>query len=198
VKGPPVLVYVVGEPGVGKSTAMAAATAGYLRTAVPAGRHSVARDILIHPRTYFIVGAELGRRRAGFPGTDTLPMNVCPAACRYVAGRALDETPLLLGEGARLGNRRFLTAAVDGGWKVHLVHIFGAAAAAARREARGSQQNSAWVKGSATAAARLASQPPPKVTVHYVDTADDPAGLIAELAALPALVPLHTTTGGTL
>jgi hypothetical protein len=178
---------------------MAAATAGYARTAVPAEPHGVAREILIHPRTYRIVGVELGRRRAGFPGTDTLPMNVCPAACRYVAGRALDETPLLLGEGARLGNRRFLTAAVNSGWKVHLVHIFGAApVVAAWRAARGSNQSAAWVKGMTTQAARLASQPPPKVTVHYVDAADDPAGLIAELAALPALVPVSTTTGGTL
>ncbi|MGH3779813.1 MAG: P-loop-containing protein [Pseudonocardiaceae bacterium] len=187
-----VLVYVVGEPGVGKSTAMAAATAGWARAALPG---QPGREALIDPRGYRLVGVELGRRRpGGFSGTDALPMDATVPACRYLrCGRAADETSLLLGEGARLGHVRFLAAAAAAGWVVHLVHILGAELAEQRRVARGNQQDPAWVRGAATRAARLASRPPPDVRVHYVDAADRPADLIAELAGRdPPPPPLKT------
>lgn len=188
MRKPPTLVYVIGEPGVGKSTAMRTATAGLPRTFLPAQVGGVAREILLNPNTYQVAGVELGfRRSGGFSGTDALAMNAVVGACAYLrSGRAEQESQLILGEGARLGCARFLTAAVNAGWSVRLVHILGAEVAAERRRARGSKQNESWVKGSATRAARLSSQPPAHVQVHYVDTASDPAGLIVELAGLPS------------
>jgi P-loop Nucleotide Kinase3 len=186
MRRPPTLVYVIGEPGVGKTTAMRSATTGLARTIIPARFGGVTREVLVNPNSLGVVGVELGfRRDGGFSGTDSLAMNAVVGACAYLtSGRAEQESHLILGEGARLGNNRFLSAAVHAGWAVRLVHILGAEVAAARRQARGSKQNESWVKGSATRAARLSSQPPAHVQVHYVDTTSDPAGLIAELAGL--------------
>jgi hypothetical protein len=192
---PPVLVYVIGEPGVGKSTAMRMATEGLQRAPIPG---APVREVLLHPVTAVVAGIELGRRRpGGFSGTDALPMNAVVAAEEYlVSGRAADETRLLLGEGARLGNRRFLAAAADAGWAVNLVTVIGPETAIRRRQARGTHQNPAWVKGAATSAARLASNPPPRVRVHYVDAEHRPEALIAELAGLPDPRPVVTISGG--
>jgi len=156
------LVYLSGEPGVGKSTLMRQLTAGLLRHSLPADDDAPARDLLLTPRSRRVLAVELGRARDAFSGTDALPSAVIAAAERYVRdGRARDEAPLLLAEGARLACRRFLTAAVAGGWQVTLVHLRGEHLAAERRATRAATlgrppQNPAWVKGRRTAAANLA------------------------------------------
>jgi hypothetical protein len=176
------LVYLSGEPGVGKSTLMAAATAGFDRTPLPAADTAPARDLLrtvapgeLTPR---VVAVELGRRRDTFSGTDALPQNAVTAAVHYLrSGWAARETPLLLAEGARLACRRFLSAAVDAGWDVTLLHLHGPALAAARRARRAlalgvPEQNPAWVKGRRTAADNLARDAPTwGVHVMAVDAA---------------------------
>lgn len=158
------LVYLSGEPGVGKSTLMARLTEPYERHPLdPAGAVAPARDLLVAGPHQHIAAVELGRRRDAFSGTDSLPSAVIGAACAYVAsGLAASEAPLLLAEGARLANRRFLGTAVDAGWQVTLVHLYGTRLAAARRLARAQQlgrkpQNESWVKGRATAAVNLAN-----------------------------------------
>ncbi len=157
------LIYLIGEPGVGKTTTMAAIT----------DQWRVLGELPDPGRTLFglpngeITAVEIGRRRpGGFSGTDALPMSVINQAEPYVRGKAATETGLLLAEGARLANKRFLGAAVAAGWQVHLVHLTDPEVAAARREARGSNQNPSWVRGAATRAANLAANPGPGVTVH--------------------------------
>lgn len=145
------LIYLVGPPGSGKSTLM-----GHL---IPAEWLRVFRDDQRMPRTELfhadrLVGAELGRHRASFSGTDALAMNIHPHALRWIAAA---PHPIVFGEGQRLGTRGFLEAARDAGRRVDLVWLdVPEEICRPRREARGSRQNPQWVKAATTRAARLA------------------------------------------
>jgi hypothetical protein len=80
--------------------------------------------------------------------------------------RGRRETSLLLAEGARLANERFLTAAVVSGWAVTLVHLDPRGAGEERRAKRAAElgkppQNPSWVKGRITAARNLTLTAPP-------------------------------------
>jgi ribose 1,5-bisphosphokinase PhnN len=141
--------YLCGPPGVGKSAVMAALTARCdlipVAGAVP---HSVLA------RAGRPVGAEIGHRRPGFPGTDTLSMSIAPSARAWVSGAPYR---LILAEGRRLASASFLDAAAQAGYEVTLAHLEAPPdVLAARREARGSTQSESWMRGSATAAANLA------------------------------------------
>lgn len=147
------LVYLVGEPGVGKSTVMARATDTWQRFC---HCDHPRRELLHAPGSRQVaaveLGARAGRHHAGFPGTDALPMNTVVAVEEWLAsGRAAAEAPLVLGEGARLGVRRFLHAAMRSGWEVHVALLTSTHAARNRAE-RGSQQDPAWIKGATTRA----------------------------------------------
>jgi hypothetical protein len=160
------LLYLSGEPGIGKSTLMEELTRRWTRLAVNPIADAPARDWLLDDgvRLSSIAAVEIGRRRDSFSGTDALPQTVITVAEAYLrTGRAAEETELLLAEGARLANRRFLTAAVESGWRVVLAHLSGPDVAAERRAARAAalgkpEQNPAWVKGRRTAAANLANE----------------------------------------
>jgi P-loop Nucleotide Kinase3 len=204
---PPRLIYLSGEPGVGKSTLMAELTAQWTRAPQPATGGAPARDVLladataegIHSRA---VAVELGRRRDAFSGTDALPSTAIVAAERYLlSGLAAAEAPLLLAEGARLACRRFLQAATAAGWHVTLLHMTGPATAAARRTARAArlvkpEQNPAWVRGRANAAANLAAAAPAwGVDVQHLDVDTLPGdsaypAAAATLGLRPHLSPL--------
>jgi P-loop Nucleotide Kinase3 len=144
------LLYVVGEPGVGKSTAVDLLTAHLGRTVVNGqpkrehlhdGSHCVAVEL----------GARLGKHPEGFPGTDAMSMSTILDVEPWLRdGHAAFETPLVLGEGARLANGRFIRAAVDGGFRVTVVWLRDGQGAEERRAARGSNQKDAWVRGQAT------------------------------------------------
>uniref|UniRef100_UPI003F4963E3 P-loop-containing protein n=1 Tax=Pseudonocardia sp. CA-138482 TaxID=3240023 RepID=UPI003F4963E3 len=178
------LIYLVGEPGVGKTTTMAALTS-------PLNRLGVLRQptrTLYTDRLGLILAVELGRRRSnGYGGTDALSMSVMGMAERYLlSGQAATETNLLLAEGARLACTRFLSAAVAADWETHLVHLVGPALAAARRDERGSDQDPAWVRGAATRARRLFEEPPPGVATHRVIPAGTPQDVAEQVAAVTA------------
>lgn len=86
---------------------------------------------------------------------------------------------MVLAEGARLANRRFLTAAVESGYQVLLV-LLDHADAERWREARsveiGKHQNASWVKGRRSASMNLAADPPEGVKVlrgHPSSVQDD-------------------------
>lgn len=150
------LLYLVGPPGVGKSSAMAALTAQCKR--VPR-TGPVAYDTLYReyppPEASRELAVEIGRRRETYSGTDALGMAVNPAAVEWIYS---SPHGLVLAEGARLANMRFFSAAMHAAYNVHLIHL-GApdSLLADRRSARGSDQNPAWVKGATTRAERIAA-----------------------------------------
>jgi hypothetical protein len=193
-----VLLYMSGEPGAGKSTLMAELTRGLYRVPLPPAADAPARDLLRQPLGALMedVAVELGRRRDSFSGTDALPQTAITAAETYLrSGLAERETTLLLAEGARLANGRFLRAATATGWTVVLVHLHAPAAAAERRAKRAAElgkpeQNPSWVKGRATAARNLALAAPSwGCLVFRLDAAEPTA---AQADAIRRVVPALT------
>jgi hypothetical protein len=150
------LVYLIGAPGVGKSTVMAELTEGLPR--VPRSE-PFAHDWLHERIDGFLkppVAVELGARREAFSGTDALGMAVNPRACEWIG---LAPAPLVLGEGDRLANARFLGAAQRAGYAVTLAYLVaGSKTLEQRRAARGSTQSEQWIKGRVTKADNLAAR----------------------------------------
>ena len=182
------LVYIAGPPGAGKSTLMAALTAGVPRHPTP---EPIPHDCLAGG-----LAAELGTRRpGGFPGTDSLSMSIQPKAIEWIAGKPY---PLILGEGQRLGNKGFLYAALGAGYAVTLVHLDAAGPVLdARCAERGSAQNPAWRRGAATRAARLADAMELDAEVIRLDAAVFPDRLAVEVQRqVPALAELAAATVG--
>jgi hypothetical protein len=153
------LIYLVGQPGAGKSTLMARLTEPFDRHAVPdvlLTDNMVAHDVLMLRDSPEIVGAELGKRRDAFSGTDALPSAVIDKAVPWIATRPY---PLILAEGARLANKRFLYAGLDAGYAVTLVlldHDDAETWRKLRAKQIGRTQNPAWVKGRLSASRNLA------------------------------------------
>jgi hypothetical protein len=146
------LIYLVGQPGTGKSTLMARLTEPYYRQSYT---DPVARDVLLTGEGE-LVGAELGVRRDAFSGTDALPSAVIDKAVPWIATRPY---PLILAEGARLANKRFLYAGLDAGYAVTLVlldHDDAETWRKLRAKQIGRTQNPAWVKGRLSASRNLA------------------------------------------
>jgi hypothetical protein len=172
------LLYLSGEPGTGKTSLMRELTAAWSAVTIDGTPDAPARvAYYTNPRQPpptddgawwwdrpELAAVEIGRHRPAFSGTDALPQTVIKTAEVYLlSGQATRETSLLLGEGARLANRRFLQAAIEADWRVVLVHLANAAAAGERRRARAAalhvpEQHPSWVMGRRTAAANLAEQ----------------------------------------
>lgn len=140
----PEMFYLIGPPGVGKTAVMDQ----LLRRTV---RHPVTRPFAhtMLPRLDGGYAIELGTvRPGGFSGTDSLAMNVQPQVERWLPESGYQ---LVLGEGDRLGNIKFLTAVLALGWTVHLAALSAPAEIlAARRRGRDSHQNPAWMAGRQT------------------------------------------------
>ncbi|QHB37309.1 terminase small subunit [Mycobacterium phage BirdsNest] len=147
------LIYLIGAPGSGKSTLMARLTSHLEREPQTGG--PVAHDLLRF-LDGVVAGAEIGRRRELFGGTDALPASIIEKAIPWVQSRPYE---LLLAEGARLANQRFLMAAREAGYEVHLAHLDHPDVEewrAKRSEEIGKVQDASWVKGRTTASAKLA------------------------------------------
>lgn len=162
------LVYIVGPPGVGKSSVMEALTAECDRLSAIS---LVPHDVLCIPRDDDApadVGIEIGKRRDTFSGTDALGMSIQPKAVEWIATR---PHRLVLGEGARLATVGFLHAARAAGYTVHLVHLSaGDNALADRRTGRGSDQNPVWVRGATTRARRIMERMAVDADLHLMRT----------------------------
>ncbi len=178
------LVYLVGPPGVGKSTVMAALTEKCGRAPM---RHGQVKYDALYRDPAGVVGVELGCRREMFSGTDALGMAVNPHAVDWIT--STDER-MVLGEGARLANARFLRAAVSAGFAVHLVHLSAdPGTLGERRSARGSSQSPTWVRGAETRARNIMKTMESdalryRISANY-QTPNVIAGLLVE--AIPAL-----------
>lgn len=158
------LIYLIGAPGAGKSTLMGMLTCGWERRTAPAPGPQ--RDWLINRDTCDVDAVEIGRRRAEFSGTDALGSAIINVAQPWLETQT--ETDLVLAEGARLGNRRFLSAAVAAGYETILVHLDHPDVdewRASRARALGREQNPSWVAGRATACRNLSADPPDGVIV---------------------------------
>lgn len=149
------MTYLIGEPGAGKSTVMAALTRGWVQFQ--------GHEPFAHIRWYSPIdqptplrAVELGKRRPEFSGTDALSMGVMPKAVEWISKAPY---PFVLGEGDRLGSAKFFEAARQAGYRVEVVHIETSPdLAAARRRLRGSNQNETWLKGRLTKVRNLADK----------------------------------------
>ena len=144
------LVYLVGEPGTGKSTLMANATKAFVREQVSS---PLRRDQLTLPASSAMVAVELGGQRGGgFSGTDSLPISAIPFAYEWIGRQR--EAQVVLAEGAKLANAAFFDAARAAHYRIHLIAAYSRFAEqrrAARAEALGRPlQAESWVKGQIT------------------------------------------------
>lgn len=154
-------IYVLGAPGVGKSTLMAGLLANVAMGPVTTLRGTLRGH-------YFNGGVYLGIMRNRFPGTDGLAMNATTDAEAFVLS-ATDG--LLIGEGSRLGHTRFLDKC-NVGRDMTLIHLHASEdALCARRNHRGSDQNVIWMRGAATRARHAFDNARPHQRID-LDTSD--------------------------
>lgn len=168
------LLYLIGQPGSGKST--------LFRTALAGATFTEERQPFLH--LDFGGGIELGGRREQFSGTDMLAMNVQPKVIQW-----LNQTPAraIIAEGDRLANDSFFRAVVSAGWQLRVVLLdCPDAVAAARRAARGSNQNPSWVAGRASKVRRLAVEWVMR-SADRLDATRPPAELAEQLRSYRAM-----------
>lgn len=149
------VLWVVGEPGVGKTTFCRALLASY-------GTASAPRDSWTEfgPEAA-AVGSWLGGK---FDGGDTVPPSRIFPALQTYRERFVDRK-LVLFDGAKFSNRNAVLAVADGsrvlGARLLCVHIVGPLSAASgrlQRVAAGArEQNPSWIRGRRTAAANFVS-----------------------------------------
>ena len=100
-----------------------------------------------------VVGAEIGKRRANFPGTDTLAMNALPRVTEWLGQQLYD---VVCAEGDRLTHIRFLDAGAAAGYRVNLFVLSARMSVLdSRCEARGSTQNRPWRMSRGTMCSRV-------------------------------------------
>jgi P-loop Nucleotide Kinase3 len=153
-------VYLIGPPGVGKSTLMDGLLADYTRYE-PVKVESPPRttSLVYEPMTdrFGTRAVSLGYRRKAFSGTDALGMSVNPQAVAWVE-RSADDWDAIFGEGARLANKAFLSA-LDRHTDLTVVELVAGWETLTQRCAeRGSAQSEGWRLGAGTRAQRLSSE----------------------------------------
>ena len=143
------LVYVVGYPGSGKTTAMQKAIG-----LADGFEHDRLLQTEPFAHTVYASGiVELGRQRTTYGGTDALPLNAQPVVEQWLSEI---DVPVIVAEGDRLANRKFFNAACgynemnqecDSRY-LCFVHIKCPEIIARKRAwERGSRFNEAWLKG---------------------------------------------------
>jgi hypothetical protein len=171
---------LIGVPGSGKTTLVRTALHG-----LPV--HAMTVGLLTYLR--YPGGIELGGRRAAFGGTDLLPMHVQPFVVQWLESAC--PYHILLCEGDRLGNGRFLTSLHALGWAVTLAWLECPPALAQQRRAqRASHQDPAWLAGRATKVQRLVATW--ASCVWRLDARDSVAQLVTHFRTHPVVQALGT------
>lgn len=163
-------LYLVGGPAVGKSAIMSRLTSPYGRVESMAEDGQPRREWLFQPAQRqdpswkdvpsaiaVELGARVGKHPAGFPGTDAMAMSaIVPVEEWITSGVAAAEAPVLLGEGARLGVRRFVEALMAAEIETHVVLVTASPDIVERRcQKRGSNQKESWMRGQFTRSRRF-------------------------------------------
>ena len=149
------MLYVIGEPGVGKSTVVARLTrhCGY-------AVHHVPFVVWMH---YTSTVMQLGNSRAQFSGTDALGMAAQKHVIKFMQ-QCVDgeyEYQYVLAEGDRLANGRFFNAVTDMGVELTVCTLLSSDQALLdeRRNERalqlGREQNEQWLRGRSTKVVNL-------------------------------------------
>jgi hypothetical protein len=165
-------IIVIGPPGAGKTTAVQLATE-------PWGQPEESSDPL--PHLIYRNGAiQLGKHRPPFSGTDTLAMGINTRACAWIATK---PAPLVICEGDRLANARFIDAAANAGavkvlWLDLPYEVARQRALARSATYEMAPQTEPWARGRYTKVRNLAMQFP-----HVrLDATQLPAAIAATLA----------------
>lgn len=151
----PVILYVLGAPGVGKTTLVRTLLSYYsdddpVLTQPPEPKWSLAGDAVA-------AGHYSGKT---FDGADTIPYNGARAALEYWA-QTLAESSLTILDGARFSTGPSLARLRELAPGHAIVGVYLVATDAQldeRRAARGSNQNAAWIKGATTVARNFAAK----------------------------------------
>lgn len=146
------LTYLIGVPGVGKTTLLNSITDGLPGMAV---RRPFARTLYVNGVV------QLGEARDVFGGTDTLSMSVQPKVLEWAE---MPDYPDLVGEGDRLANAKFFEAMSGLGYDLCIVNCHASEETTSRRRLSRAEahsmkpQNPTWVQGRLTKYARLAEE----------------------------------------
>lgn len=150
------LLYLIGQPGSGKTTLVREALRGVTCYEAVGG---VPR--IVYWARGQCSGAQLGVARERFGGTDALAMNAQPAVVAWLLADVVNGSvgmPAIIAEGDRLANSKFFEA-VSHAFALRVVLLDTPDdVAAARRAARGSSQSDTWIKGRQTKVANLAAK----------------------------------------
>lgn len=170
-------VYLIGGPGTGKSTALRHILKG-VRLDEP-GPVDPKFPLLTGQSFRDSSGVYLGKRGGKFPGTDRLSMAVSPQAVDWALSNRVPE--IVIGEGARLGNAKFL-AALSSSTDLIVGHLItDEHVVAGRFRKRGSEQSDSWVKGRRTAAENTARDlEGAGIKVVTIHTDEDRPGAVAD------------------
>ena len=134
------LVYVIGYPGCGKTSAM--------RRGISLLGYGAWEEVQEKPFAHTIYPSgfvQLGKQREMYGGTDTLALNVQPAVVKWLGEI---DVPVVVGEGDRLANKKFFDSVANMGRHLAIVYIkCGELTARKRAWERGSRFNESWLKG---------------------------------------------------
>lgn len=169
------LLYIIGEPGIGKSTLVGALTSAVESTTAKNGI-----PYTVWSSTPLV--AEIGAYRESFSGTDALAMDAQPKVCDWI-----EQTPysLLLGEGDRLSTASFFEAVQRMDINLHVACLHADPAIASdRRNTRAFElnvpaQNRTWVAGRLTKVQNLAGSA--RWPVSLLDATKNPDALVDDL-----------------
>jgi hypothetical protein len=141
------VVWIVGEPGVGKTT---------LSRALLKEFGGEPREIAKPKFTLFgdVVAAAGHWRGTTFDGADTLPISDIKPAIMYISEALMDREMVLL-DGDKLANAGAVEALEDVGCKPVCFFLANPHLAVERRLKRGTNQNAVWVRGRRTKASNF-------------------------------------------